>query len=139
MRTDNPVTQGKGFSLAEVTVSPEPIDYTGLVDPDLVVVCAPEGLAELDRRGTLRGASGTPRRVVVDAGIELPDGIQASHLDLRKRFGAKSAALGALVSEITPLGWWAPEAWAAAIDALPAKTAEDTRRVFAKATAAASV
>ena len=139
VRTDNPVTQGKGFSVAEVTISPERINYTGLVDPDLVVVCAPEGLAELTRRGTLRGASGTPRRIVVDASIELPTEIEAGRLDLRKRYGPKAAALGALAAEISALDWWSPEAWSAAIDRLPAPVAEDTRKIFAKAGVTANV
>lgn len=133
VRTDNPVTQGKGFSVAEVTVSPESIHYTGLVDPDLVVVCAPEGLAELERRGTLRGASGAPGRVVVDTSIDLPAEAIVERIDLRKRFGAKGAALGALAAEVTALGWWTHDAWAAAIDRLPVQVAEDTRKVFAKA------
>ena len=130
VRTDNPVTQGKGFSLAEVTVSPERIHYTGLVDPDLIVVCAPEGLAELVRRGELHGTTG---RILLDASLEVRAETSAKQVDLRKRFGPKAASLGALAAEVTALDWWAPEAWAAAIDRLPARVAEDTRKVFAKA------
>ncbi len=129
VRTDNPVTQGRGFSLAEITISPDPIGYTGLVDPDLIVVVAEEGLGELSRRGALAA-----RTVLVDATLPAAADLAADRRDLRKRFGAKAAALGALSEAIVEADWWRREAWDAAIAALGPVPRADTEKVFAKIT-----
>jgi pyruvate/2-oxoacid:ferredoxin oxidoreductase beta subunit len=129
VRPDNPVTQGRGFSLAEITISPERVGYTGLVDPDLIVVVAEEGLAELSRRGALAA-----RTVLVDAALPVAEDVVAERRDLRKRFGAKAAALGALSEAIVEAGWWRREAWDAAIAALAPAPRADTEKVFAKIT-----
>ncbi|NIR33508.1 MAG: hypothetical protein GWO11_03450, partial [Desulfuromonadales bacterium] len=42
-KNDNPVTQGTGFSLAEVCLSPKPIEYTGMESPDVVVAVSRDG------------------------------------------------------------------------------------------------
>ena len=132
VRTDNPVTQGKGFSLAEVTISPEPIGFTGLVEPDLVIASAEEGLAELERRGTLNA-----RRVIVDHGLVLPGSLEGAAnveaLDLRKRFGPKAAGLGAVVEAILAEAWWSEEAWAEAVAVLGEAPRKDALKTLAKA------
>ncbi len=45
-----PITVKSGFSVAEVILSPEPILYTGIGEPDIMVVVFPEGLARLRAR-----------------------------------------------------------------------------------------
>ena len=52
-KNDNPVTQGSGFSLAEVCLSPRPIEYTGMEQPDVIIIASAEGLKELQANGTL--------------------------------------------------------------------------------------
>lgn len=42
-RADFPVTIKTGFSVAELVISPEPIDYFGIPKPDIAVIIAPEG------------------------------------------------------------------------------------------------
>jgi hypothetical protein len=111
VRTDNPVTQGRGFSLAEITFAPEPVAYTGLVDPDYVIVTAPEGQGQLEARGL-------PRMDVRE--------------DLRKKYGGKSAALGGLVEAIDQADWWERDAWTAAIARLPADHRADAEAVLQK-------
>ena len=69
-KNDNPVTQGSGFSLAEVCVSPQPIEYTGMECPDVVIAASNEGLRELQANGTLaRSQPGT--LVLLDDELEV--------------------------------------------------------------------
>ncbi len=49
-KNDNLVTQGSGFSLAEVCLSPEPILYTGIDEANGVVVVSADGLQEVAGR-----------------------------------------------------------------------------------------
>ncbi len=131
VRTDNPVTQGSGFSAAELVVAPEPVAYTGLVAPDLVIATAPEGRAELAGRGLLSPAAGV-RRFVFDAELPAPEGLAAERRDLRSRFGPKGAALGALVVEIGAAGWWDPRAWGAVRETLDGERRRDFDAVLAR-------
>lgn len=50
-KSDNPVTQGSGFSLSELVISYEPISYTGIETPDAVIVVSWDGLRELEVQG----------------------------------------------------------------------------------------
>lgn len=111
VRTDNPVTQGRGFSLAEITFAPEPVAYTGLVAPDHVIVTAPEGQAQLEGRGLQR--------------VDVRE-------DLRKKYGGRSAALGGLFEAID---WWERDAWLAAIARLPADRRADVEATLQKSDA----
>jgi hypothetical protein len=52
-KNDNPVTQGSGFSLSEICLSPKPIEYTGMESPDVVLVVSEDGWKELQANGTL--------------------------------------------------------------------------------------
>jgi len=45
-----PITVKTGFSVAEVILSPEPILYTGIGEPEIMVVLFPEGLARVRAR-----------------------------------------------------------------------------------------
>lgn len=119
VRSDNPVTQGHGFSLAELTFSPAPILFTGPLEPDIVIATASEGLAELTARGTLE-SSGPATRIVIDSGLEAPAGLAGfEHRDLRRSRGPRVAALAALISEISAAGWWKDESWKAAAELMP--------------------
>lgn len=132
IRTDNPVTQGSGFSLAEITISPEPVAYTGLRNPDVVIVTAAEGQKELESRGVFKNA-GSFQRLVGDTTLTLPEAPGIAKADYRTRFGAKNAALGAVIEEISRAAWWDRAAWQAAIDRLPTKQKEDAAELLKKA------
>ncbi len=131
VRNDNPVTQGTGFSLAEVNMAPETIHYTGLEEPDLVIATAPEGVAELRARGLLR-SPGLAKRYVFDAELEAPEGINVVKHPFRKTFGGANAALGALVSEINGAGWFDPKAWEVVVAEMPPDRQKDVRMVLDK-------
>jgi hypothetical protein len=129
LRSDNPVTVGTGFSIAELTLSPEPIHYMGLAQPDLVILVAEEGQRELEGKELFSRKDKTSR-VVVDVTLRPPSGVQAEERDLRVRFGPKNAALGALIEEIDRVRWWDAEAWLKAFARLADKPQQDAKRVF---------
>ena len=52
-KNDNPVTQGSGFSLSEVCLSPKSIEYTGMETLDVVLVVSQDGWNELEANGTV--------------------------------------------------------------------------------------
>jgi len=134
VRTDNPVTQGTGFSLAEMGFAPEPIGYIGPASPDLVIVLAPEGQREIAARG-LWGATAPGGGILIDTTLEPPEGVSVQRRDLRGKYGPKGAALGALVEEIEARGWWSLQGWEAAIRLQPRERRAELEAVLARATA----
>ena len=132
VRSDNPVTQGTGFSLAEIVFAPEPIGYLGPASPDLILVLAPEGQREVTARG-MWDATATAKSTVVDASLEPPAGVPVRQRDLRGRYGAKGAAVGALVEAIAEQGWWSREAWDAAIRLQPPARRAELEAALARA------
>lgn len=95
-KNDNPVTQGSGFSLSELWLSPQEIGFTGIEQPDYIVVTSEDGFRELNSRGSLAQAS-------KDTKIFLEETIPSEELEgqiirlpFRKMFGPKQASMGAL-------------------------------------------
>jgi pyruvate/2-oxoacid:ferredoxin oxidoreductase beta subunit len=130
-KNDNPVTQGTGFSLSEVCLSPAPIEYTGMEQPDVVIVVSADGLKELTANGTL-ARSRAETLVLMDAELEAPP-LQGRfvRLPLRKRATPQRATLAALaawqaLSPVLP-----PAAWDAAMETLGADRRASTREAFA--------
>jgi hypothetical protein len=94
-KNDNPVTQGSGFSLSEVCLSPDPIYYTGVDHPDAVLVVSEDGLRELSMNGTLNRVT-EETILVFDCDLPLGDTPGRKHeFPFRKEFGARQAALAA--------------------------------------------
>jgi pyruvate/2-oxoacid:ferredoxin oxidoreductase beta subunit/Pyruvate/2-oxoacid:ferredoxin oxidoreductase gamma subunit len=95
-KNDNPVTQGTGFSLSEIVLSPGPIEYTGIEKPFALLVVSEDGVHELARAGHFeRAASAT--LILADEGLELP--VQPGRLlrlPFRREKGGKGAALAAV-------------------------------------------
>ncbi|MEO0086158.1 MAG: thiamine pyrophosphate-dependent enzyme [candidate division WOR-3 bacterium] len=88
-----PVTVGTGYSAAELILSSEPIQYTGVVRPDVVVVVSTDGLSfaakvvERMREGLL----------IIDDSLEPPrTGTSIRRRPFQKMAGQKDAALLAL-------------------------------------------
>ncbi|MBI5197462.1 MAG: 2-oxoacid:acceptor oxidoreductase family protein [Nitrospirae bacterium] len=48
-KNDYPITIMTGYSVSEILVSPEPIDYTGIVSPDILVLLSEEGLKKVGK------------------------------------------------------------------------------------------
>ena len=97
-KNDNPVTQGTGFSLSELWVSPDPIGFTGIDQPDVVLVTSDDGFRELKSQGWF-GRLGKDSVVFLEESIDADLSLRhIKRIPFRKAFGAKSAALGALTA-----------------------------------------
>ena len=116
-KNDNPVTQGTGFSVSEVILDPEPILYTGIERPDVVLVVSGEGARELAVTGMLERV-GPDTLVLADAEVDLPQ-LAASprRLPLRETAGPKGAALAAVEAWVEQDGRLPVEALRAAVEA----------------------
>ncbi|RMG42885.1 MAG: hypothetical protein D6718_13285 [Acidobacteria bacterium] len=129
VRTDNPVTQGTGFSLAELALSPDRGEAAVPGSPDLVIAIAPEGMAALGERGWL-GEGSPAARTIIDEELPGGDGLVAEREPLVRRFGRRGAALGALALASARGGWFVPDAWRAAAERLPGSRRSGAERVL---------
>jgi 2-oxoglutarate ferredoxin oxidoreductase subunit beta len=129
-KNDNPVTQGTGFSVSEVIVSPEPILFTGIEQPDAVLVASTDGLRELERSGVLASVGGATI-VIADQSLDLPPlPVEPLRLPLRDA-GPKRAALAAVAAWVEHAGVLPAEALRAAIEARLGADAEELSLVRA--------
>ena len=122
-KNDYPVTVGSGFSLSEVKLSTEPILYTGIDEPDAVLIVSADGLREVKGRRDLDRLA--PRGlVIVDESLagELPPG-RALPAPLRRTLPADAAALGAVGLLVARTGVLERDALLAAVDAIGGKDA----------------
>jgi pyruvate/2-oxoacid:ferredoxin oxidoreductase beta subunit len=95
-KNDNPVTQGSGFSLSEVIISPDEINYTGVSSADYVIVVSENGLKEIIGQDIFNRIH-EKTLFVIDESIQLPkEGLNVLSLPLRKHCGGDKAALGAI-------------------------------------------
>ena len=85
-----PVTVGSGFSVAEVILSRNPIHYTGIESPDVMIVVSEDGL------GAAKHRIGPGTALLMDASLTPPPGKEAVLADFRKTAGKKGAALAAV-------------------------------------------
>ncbi len=88
MKGEYPVTVGTGYSAAEVILSNNKINYTGLESPDVVIVVSPEGLLKVKDRIS------SSTTLIFD--ISLRNGQKAFFGDFIKIAGKKGAALRAI-------------------------------------------
>jgi len=95
-KNDNPVTQGSGFSLSEICLSPQPIEYTGMESADAVIAVSQDGWNELKANGTL-AALGPGTLLIIDSEIEIdsPTG-RLLRQPFRRDATPKRAALAAI-------------------------------------------
>jgi Pyruvate/2-oxoacid:ferredoxin oxidoreductase gamma subunit len=71
-KNDNPVTQGSGFSISEICISPSEIYYTGIDEPDVMIVTSNDGLNEVVASGMFARAS-ERTMIITDAELSLPE------------------------------------------------------------------
>jgi pyruvate/2-oxoacid:ferredoxin oxidoreductase beta subunit len=122
-KNDNPVTQGTGFSLAEICLSSQPIQYTGMETPDVVLVVSQDGWKELHSNGTLaRCRAATLLLLDSELAVSPPAG-RVLRLPLRQEATPKGAALAALAAWLSSACILPSEAW----DAVLASLAPDRR------------
>jgi 2-oxoglutarate/2-oxoacid ferredoxin oxidoreductase subunit beta len=69
-KDDYPVTVMTGYSVAEIIVSPQRIDYTAIDSPDYLVILSEEGAARMKKKIESLPATCT---VLADEGLSLPD------------------------------------------------------------------
>jgi 2-oxoglutarate ferredoxin oxidoreductase subunit beta len=118
-KNDNPVTQGTGFSLAEICLSPSPIEYTGMENPDVVIISSGDGLKELQANGTLARCR-AETLLLLDAELDEPRAQgRVLRLPLRRSASAQRAALAGLAAWLALSSALPPTAWEAALTTLP--------------------
>ncbi|MGE3844902.1 MAG: thiamine pyrophosphate-dependent enzyme [Vicinamibacterales bacterium] len=116
LKNDYPVTQGTGFSVSELVLSPEPIDFTGIEHPDVVVVVSTDGARELVRGGMLSRLE-PGARVIVDASVTLPPlPCAAAVLPIRSSVGGSLAAVAGVACWLTSAGAPALTGYRAAVE-----------------------
>ncbi len=124
-KNDNPVTQGSGFSLSEICLSPQPIEYTGMESADAVISVSQDGWNELKANGTL-AALAPGALLIIDSEIEIdsPTG-RLLRQPFRRDATPKRAALAAI-------GFWLGNepivpnaAWNSVLDSLPIERRAD--------------
>ncbi|MEO0079370.1 MAG: thiamine pyrophosphate-dependent enzyme [candidate division WOR-3 bacterium] len=92
-KSSYPVTVGTGYSVAELILAPEPILFTGLTEPDAVVIVSADGLSYV-RQMVEQLAGGT---LVIDDSLTVPaTGARVVRRPFRTVAGPKNAALLAL-------------------------------------------
>lgn len=118
-KNDNPVTQGTGFSLAEICLSPHPIEYTGMENPDVVIIASADGLKELQANGTL--ARCRPETLLLMDAELAPPAVQGRvlRLALRRAASPQRAALAGLAAWLALSSVLPPTAWEGALASLP--------------------
>jgi len=124
-KNDNPVTQGSGFSLSEICLSPRPIEYTGVESVDVVIAVSQDGWNELEANGTL--AQLTPKTLLLlDAELEFstPTG-RPLRQPFRREATPKRAALAAIAFWLGMEPVVPSAAWEAALAQLPVERRED--------------
>ena len=115
-KDDYPITVKTGHSVAEIILSPERIDYTGIETPDFVVLVSEDGA----RRLRSLVAKLPPACVVyADNALELPPTsarvIRLALGDVRKKVGPNAVATAALGAFLADSGVYPVEAMAKAI------------------------
>ncbi len=114
-KNDNPVTQGSGFSLSEICLSPKPIEYTGMESPDVVLVVSEDGWKELEANGTV-AACREETLLLLDSQIEaIPPRGRVLRLPLRREANPKRAALAAMAAWLEKNPLLPAEAWEAVL------------------------
>ena len=124
-KNDNPVTQGSGFSLSEICLSPQPIEYTGMESVDVVIGVSQDGWNELRANGTL--AQLTPRTLLLlDAELEISNVTgRLLQQPFRREATPKRAALAALAFWLGMEPVVPSAAWDAVVASLPIERRED--------------
>lgn len=108
-KNDNPVTQGSGFSLSEVIISPEEIFYTGVDNADAVIIVSEDGLKECKRQKIFERVS-AKTFFVVDESVQLPEvSGKVVKRNFRKICTPSKAAIGAIELYISLANPFPPE------------------------------
>lgn len=95
-KNDNPVTQGSGFSISEVILSPEEIYYTGVDVPFALLIVSEDGLKEINSQRVFDRIN-NDTIIICDESLNIPAKTNKFYsLPLRKLCTPQKAALGAI-------------------------------------------
>ena len=124
-KNDNPVTQGSGFSLSEICLSSQPIDYTGVETVDVVIAVSQDGWNELQANGTLAQLKPSTL-LLLDTELEIsnPTG-RLIRQPFRREATPKRAALAAIAFWLSMQPVLPGAAWDAVLTSLPVERRED--------------
>jgi pyruvate/2-oxoacid:ferredoxin oxidoreductase beta subunit/Pyruvate/2-oxoacid:ferredoxin oxidoreductase gamma subunit len=126
-KDDYPITVKTGHSVAEIVLSPERIDYTGIEEPDYVVLVSHDGVRRIRRRITELPASCV---VYADDSLDLPPTpARVRRLALqpiRRQVGPLSVATAAVGAFLQDAGVYPVEAMAEAIRAFQSPKIAET-------------
>ncbi len=102
-----PITVGTGFSVAEVILSREEINYTGIESPDVFIIVSQDGLDKI------KGQITEESYIIADSSLEIVGGREVVKEDFRKLSGKKGAAF-------TAIAYWLYKSGIITVDALRA-------------------
>jgi len=103
-----PVTVGVGFSMAEIIISREPINFTGISEPDAVLVTSSDGLGKV--RGIVEKMS--KGALYLDASLDAPaTKVPLVKHDFRGPLGGRSAVYVAITLMLNRTGVMPSEAF----------------------------
>jgi pyruvate/2-oxoacid:ferredoxin oxidoreductase beta subunit len=134
-KNDYPVTVGSGFSLSEVKLSPEPILYTGIDEPDAVLIASADGLREVNGRGDLQRLARGATIIVDDTTAGAVVARPTLALPLRRMLSPETAALGAVAVLVARTGFLRTDALLGALDRVAGKDAAPLRHAISVALA----
>ncbi|MGA8071953.1 MAG: 2-oxoacid:acceptor oxidoreductase family protein [Candidatus Acidiferrales bacterium] len=129
-KNDNPVTQGTGFSVSELILSPEEILFTGIEKPDALLIVSEDGARELERNQVFADA-GEATLVLCDDQIALPElPCRVLRFPFRRVAGPKLAATAAVAAWLNITSAVPLEAFWAALEARFGAQTEATKAVL---------
>jgi Pyruvate/2-oxoacid:ferredoxin oxidoreductase gamma subunit len=104
-KNDYDITVMRGPSVSELILSPQPISYTGVERPDIIVALAREGIT---RKRQLFAEISSMGRVIFEKGLEIPDtGARTMEIDFKgqgiKKTERALAALSVLARTGDPI------------------------------------
>lgn len=102
MKGEYPITVGTGFSIAEVILSKEPINYTGLEKADVALIITDDGFKKV------KDILSEKTHVLIDEKVEMESNFTKK--GFTKAGGKKGAALSALAYWLNESGVFSPDA-----------------------------
>ena len=118
MKGEYPVTVGTGFSIAEVILSKDKVNYTGLENPDVVIIVSDDGL-----RVALSKIS---KETLIIADENLKTDLESKKINNKIQYGNFNLVSGKKGAALTALSFWINQSKKLMIDSL-IKTVSDHR------------
>ncbi len=102
-----PITVGSGFSVSEIILSRDEINYTGIDSPDVFIITSQDGLDKI------KDQISENSYVIADSSLEIIGAGEVISKDFRKLSGKKGAAF-------TAVAYWLDQSGIITLEALKA-------------------